>query len=176
MHGLVFDDEEGEGKQAGAAQMSKLESFFGVQRATDAAEEPAQQHLRPNVTPKAAAPQASAVVEKQKSPGRVVETVRPPAKRPRFRDLPPAASDNEVMDLLSDGSDDAEDETTAPPELADPATVGQGRRPVLRAVLDERLRLMRQHQHQQQHPAKRGKRAPAAGGGQRSLSGFVSIT
>ncbi|KAA0153125.1 hypothetical protein FNF29_03313 [Cafeteria roenbergensis] len=82
------------------------------------------------------------------------------------------------MCKLDDGSDEDDGADGGSPERADSAVVGQGRRPVLRAVLDERLRQMRRHsqQSQQQHPAKRARRQPGGSSGQRSLSGFVSIS
>ncbi|KAA0162795.1 hypothetical protein FNF28_04552 [Cafeteria roenbergensis] len=82
------------------------------------------------------------------------------------------------MCKLDDGSDEDDGADGGSPERADSAVVGRGRRPVLRAVLDERLRQMRRHsqQSQQQHPAKRARRQPGGSSGQRSLSGFVSFS
>ncbi|KAA0159851.1 hypothetical protein FNF31_04653 [Cafeteria roenbergensis] len=180
MHGLVFDDDVDEEERAAAGHMCKLESFFGVRRAppeTAAGGLPPPAHRPVDAGAEVAAPRAP--VRRELGPGAAAgatDAARSPAKRPRSTEALPCA--NEVLDLRSDGSDEDDGADGGSPERADSAVVGRGRRPVLRAVLDERLRQMRRHsqQSQQQHPAKRARRQPGGSSGQRSLSGFVSIS
>ncbi len=200
MHGLVFDDDVDEEERAAAGHMCKLESFFGVRRAppetaagglpppetaagglprpeTAAGGLPPSAHRPVDAGAEVAAPRAP--VRRELGPGAAAgatDAARSPAKRARSTEALPCA--DEVLDLRSDGSDEDDGADGGSPERADSAVVGQGRRPVLRAVLDERLRQMRRHsqQSQQQHPAKRARRQPGGSSGQRSLSGFVSIS